>query len=219
MKKNLKYPIFVLFLLFFFYGSDIFYSILILKDNNLNENTVTLNEYQALKKEYDTLLEQNDLFTTEEENKMISKVILRNPLEFFDTITILKGKEENVEVGDIVYNEIGYIGQVKKVFNHSSEVELIFHKNTTLSVKINNSYGILQRENEKLVVKNITSKEEFKEGDIVVTSDFSNIPGNIPVAKVVSVSKLSVEQVLEVTPLVSLKDINYVLLKRKINYD
>lgn len=219
MKKGIwSFALFSI-LLFSIYGSEFIYSYWIKKDNNLESEIILKEEYENLKKEQEELL---NFYNIWEENKIegtVSKVVLRDPYTFFDKITILKGKEENVEIGDAVLNELGYIGQVVFVGNHYAEVELFTSANSKLSVKINNSYGILTKEKEGLVVKNITSKEEIKEGDQITTSSFSRIPENIPVAIVEEVRLSSVEQTLKVKPIVSIKDLNYVVIRKGVTYE
>ncbi len=217
MKQILTLILSVTLLFLTSYGSEIVYSYL-LKDNNLEEKTVLELDYNNLKTEYENLLRQNELWK-ERQDMVTSKVILRDVFYFFDEITILKGKNEGVNNGDIVYNESGFIGTIKNVKNHSSIVELLGNQNTKLSVKIQNSYGILQREGKKIIVKNITSKEEIKEGSLVVTSAFAGTIGDIPVATVQSIQNDGIEQILVVTPVVDFENLNYVMIGKKVSYD
>jgi len=217
MKQILTLILSVTLLFLTSYGSEIVYSYL-LKDNNLEEKTVLELDYNNLKTEYENLLRQNELWK-ERQDMVTSKVILRDVFYFFDEITILKGKNEGVNNGDIVYNESGFIGTIKNVKNHSSIVELLGNQNTKLSVKIQNSYGILQREWKKIIVKNITSKEEIKEGSLVVTSAFAGTIGDIPVATVQSIQNDGIEQILVVTPVVDFENLNYVMIGKKVSYD
>jgi len=181
---------------------------------NLEKNIILESEYNSLKNEYQALLQEKI-----EEMSMISKVVLRDIYQFYDEITILKGKDNQVEIGDIVYNEQGYIGVIKETRPNSSKVELLTNKNTKLSVKVQNSYGIFVREGSDFYIKNMTSKEEIQQDSLVVTSEFSGIIGGIPVAKVESVVKNSVEQVLKVTPVVDFEHLNYVKIGKKVTYE
>jgi len=204
---------FVSFFLFL-YISEYGYAYFLQKDMNLEKNIILESEYNSLKNEYQALLQEKI-----EEMSMISKVVLRDIYQFYDEITILKGKDNQVEIGDIVYNEQGYIGVIKETRPNSSKVELLTNKNTKLSVKVQNSYGIFVREGSDFYIKNMTSKEEIQQDSLVVTSEFSGIIGGIPVAKVESVVKNSVEQVLKVTPVVDFEHLNYVKIGKKVTYE
>ena len=120
-----------------------------------------------------------------------------------------------IEVGDIVYDEKGFIGTVSLVDEHHSTVKLVTNKDTQLSVRINNSYGILQREHEDLVVTSITSKEQIQEGDIVYTSSFSVVGLEIPVGTVTEVESNGIEQKVKVKPTTDISNLNYVLIRKK----
>lgn len=216
MKERISLFILFLILSVFFFGKEIFYNYLLKRDEVLETKVILESDYENLKKEYDMLLEKVDLFDLSPQDTILSKVILKDPYYFFDTITILKGSEDDVEEGDIVYNEIGYIGKVKKVNLHSSEVELLTNRDSLISVQIKNSYGILKNDGANLVVKNITSKEELKEGDVVRTSSYSKIGVEIPIAVVEKVEVNMVEQILIVKPLVLVEDLNYVLIRKKV---
>jgi len=219
MKKGIWCFLLFLLLLFSIYGSELLYSYWIKKENNLEENILIKEEYDTLKKEYDELLNFYELW---EENKIegtVSKVILRDPYTFFDKITILKGSEEGINAGDVVLNEKGFIGEVIRTGHHFSEVELFTSRNSKLSVKIKNSYGILSKEQDELIVKNITSKEEIQNGDLVTTSNFSDLPPDIPIGIVEEVKASSIEQTLKIKPLISLNEINYVIIRKKVTYE
>jgi len=219
MKRKIIYLLCFFFLLFLPVGKDLLCSYFIQKDFNLENKIITETDYENLKNDYNELLEKMNLWTPLEENTITSKVILHDPYTFFDKITILKGKMDGIEVNDIVMDETSYIGKVKKVNEHSSEVELFTNSNIKLSVRILNSYGILEKEGLDLVVKNITSKEEIKEGEIVYTSKFSDIPLEIPLAKVKKINKTSIEQKLVIEPLIKIEKLNYVLIKKGNSYD
>lgn len=218
MKKNIWYCVFFFLLLIGLFGSEVLYSFVINTDFNLEKSVVLSSEYLSLKKQYEELNSKVELFL-EDTDKVISKVVLRDPFFFFERFTLLKGKEEGIEIGDVVYNEEGYIGKVKSLKSHSCEVELLTNKNTKLSVRIHNSYGILEKENGDLVINHITSKEEFLEGDLVYTSSFDHQPGDILVAKVTKVIQNDLSQKLVVTPIVSFDHLNYVFIKKQVNYE
>ncbi len=203
------------FLFFFlFFGLDFLCSLIIKTDQNLSFQNVSEIEYEALKKEYDALMTSENFALTLEEKPIITKVVSHDPYIFFEEVTILKGKYENIEVGDVVYNELGYIGKVVDVKDHHSIVRLFTNRDNTIQVKIQNSYGIFQKDINQFVVKNITSKEPITEGSIVYTSNYSEIPFEMPLAKVTKVETSSIEQTLIVTPLIKVEELNYCYIRK-----
>ena len=219
MKKSLGYIIFAFILLFLFVGKDILCSYLSKKDFNLEKSIVLDTEYQNLKREYEDLLRTNDLDLPFLNEGIVSKVIVHDPYVFFEEMTILKGKKQGIKEQDVVVNELGYVGRVKTVLENSSQVELLTSPNMVLSVKVENSYGILKREGEKLVIGDITSKEEIQKEAIVYTSSFTNIPGEIPVGKVTEILSNTLEQKIVVEPLVDFNDVNYVFVRKSVSYE
>lgn len=219
MKKYFIYVTLFVILLLFFYGKDFICSYLINKDYNLAKQIVLTEDYEKLKKDYEILLEKSELIDSFKNEGIVSKVIIHDPYVFFDEITILKGENAGVSEGDIVVNENGLVGQVTKVLNNSSEVKLITNSSISFSVKVQNSYGILKSHNNKLIIDNIISKEEIKEDSLVYTSNFTNVPGDILIGKVVSVTKNDLEQTLVVEPAVNLLNLNYVVVKKGVNYE
>ena len=212
MKKGFWY------IFFFFFGKDIVYSLWVKTDWNLEKNIVLDSEYERLKKEYTLLLEKTNLEVPFLEEGIVSKVVVHDPYIFFDKITILKGKNDGIEVGDAVLNEMGLIGKVSLVFDNYSEVELITSE-ITYSVRIQNSYGILKQKDGKLQVEDITSKEEIKKEEIIYTSSFTDIPGDIPIGKVVEANSSSISQTLVIEPLVDFQNLNYVWIRKRVIYE
>lgn len=215
MKKYKTFVILFFVFLFLAVGFDLFLSLIIQKDNNLTTKVILESDYLNLKREYESLLEKINLENVLDEEYVVSKVILHDPYVFFDTVTVLKGKEENIEVGDIVYDENGFIGTISTVDDHHSTVKLVTNKDIQLSVRINNSYGILQRENEDMVVTSITSKEEIQQGDIVYTSSFSVVGLELPVGSVIEVESNGIEQKVKIQTTLDISNLNYVLIRKK----
>lgn len=148
-----------------------------------------------------------------------SKVILRDIYAFYDEITIGKGSYDGVSKGDLVVNEKGVIGLVKSVNKHTSIVELLTNSNIELSVKINQSYGILTSVDNEIIVKNVKLDDEIKVGDFVTTSGLTSVPGEILVGKVseIKTDTLGLEYILEVDAVAYLQDISYVAVLGEVS--
>ena len=219
MKKYTWYLVLFLVFLVFFYGKDYLYSFLLSRDDFLETTVVLESDYQKLKQEYDALSKANQLWDAHSNEFITTKVVLRDPYVFMDEITILKGSEQGIEIGDIVINENGYIGKIVSTEKNSSQVELLTNRDTELSVRIENSYGILKWENDTLIVSDITSKETIEEGMGVYTSSYTDIPGNIMVGVVNEVTEKGLGQILKITPSVDFQNLNYVFVRHKVVYD
>ena len=145
-------------------------------------------------------------------NIIYAKIIRRDIYDFFDTITINVGRKANIEKGNIVINDEGVIGVVKEVKNNYSEVNLITNKEINLSVKINDSYGILTSEDNKLIVKNLKLGQKLNIGDKVYTSGLTDIKEGLLIGRIKDIKKdnLELEYIIEVTPEVDFNNLNYV---------
>lgn len=204
---------------FFYISLIIIYILYLTKDNlfALTSNLESLNNFTSdikesyYEKEYQKL--SNILkINPSSFNIEYSKVMLQNIYDFYNKITINKGTNSNIEKGQAVINEKGLIGIINKVSNNSSEVNLITNPNTSISVKVNNSYGILTTKDNKLIVKNIKTNNEITEGEQVFTSGLTDIPEGILVGTVKSVTKssLELEYILEITSAIDIYNLNYV---------
>ncbi len=212
MFKNKSWLFILVAIICLYLSKDLIASFLINKDSNLNTKALINTEYENLKKEYEQLID----FKNINEEGTISKVILRDPLVFFNTMTILKGKD-TIEKESAVYNNDGLIGIVSDVFDNYSTVKLLYNQDVKISVKIGNVYGILECNNNELKIKNITSKEKIDLDTLVVTSDYGQLPENIPIGTISQIKEennfLSLE--LTVTPIVDFKNINYVYVRKR----
>ncbi|MCM1053560.1 MAG: rod shape-determining protein MreC [Ruminococcus sp.] len=208
LKKKYFYIVLIIIYLAFLM-KDIFLkpisNINVLKGNYLNnKEEYYKNEYENLSKMLN--IEPNSYDIT------YSKIITRNIYEFWNKITIAKGSNNNIKKGDIVINEDGVIGLISKVYNNYSEVLLITNNKTNISVKINDSYGILTSLDNKLIVKNIKLNSEIKKDDKIYTSGLTDIPEGLFIGTVSSINKdnLELEYIIEVIPSVNLNNLNYI---------
>lgn len=216
MKRFLDSFIFLLFLLVFLF-QDIIASWIIpnLKEPQIDQSLQIT--YQNLLENYQKLSKENQI-PEEKENRIYSKVMYRDPLEFFDIITIYKGKEEGVKEQSAVLNQDGLLGIVIKTSNHLSKVRLLTNQDTSISVKIKDSYGILQANNQKECwIHNLTKEIEIEIGDKITTSGLTEIPGNILVGTVEEIQKdeLGLIQSVKVKKASDLNEIVYVTILQK----
>ena len=202
----------IVFLLIVFtpYINKIIYSF----NNDLNIENITNNYCISLENDYNELLEINEFNIANNFNLIVSKVYLRDIYDFTNTLTIYKGTNSGLKEGLAVINNSGLIGTIKSVSDEASVVELITSKNSNISVRINDNYGILKMDNGVLVVKDLVANSDISIGDEIYTSGLGNLPSDIYVGKVINVSlnNTEIEKIIEVDLAVDLNNINYILV-------
>ncbi len=195
-----------------------FISLLFKNDFNLKDNICNYDEeFIKLKDEYDKVLQ----YQSKVEENIISKVIFNDPLEFFEIATIIKGKTENVSVGDLVINEFGLVGVISKVDNHTSKVFLLPNKNTHIAVHIGEVDGLLTSENGNLIVKNLTRNNNILVGSEVTVSNYSLLESGLLVGHVKEIKndEENLSYSLLITPAVDFNNLNYVTIRKNDNYE
>lgn len=213
IKKYKDYIILLIVFLLIIFGSNI-NAFLRSFDNNLNSNNINNNYCTSLENDYNELLKINDFKITSELNLVVSKVMLRDIYEFSDTLTIYKGTNSGIKEGNAVITDKGLIGVVSKVNKESSVVELITNKSSNISVRIGSSYGILNMQDNSLIVSDLSMYDDVFIGEEVYTSGIGNLPGDIYIGNVIDIkaNNTEIEKILEVSPVVDLSMINYVMV-------
>ena len=183
-------------------------------NNDLDIDNITNDYCVSLESDYNALLEINDFKNDSELNLIMSKVYLRDIYSFSDSLTIYKGSNSGIEEGMAVINNLGLVGVIKKTDKEASVIELITSKNSNISVRINDNYGILKMDNGVLVVKDLVANSDISIGDEIYTSGLGNLPSDIYVGKVINVSlnNTEIEKIIEVDLAVDLNNINYILV-------
>ena len=213
IKKYKDYIILLIVFLLIIFGSNI-NAFLRSFDNNLNSDNINNNYCTSLENDYNELLKINDFKITSELNLVVSKVMLRDIYEFNDTLTIYKGTNAGIKEGNAVITDKGLIGVVSKVNKESSVVELITNKSSNISVRIGSSYGILNMQDNSLIVSDLSMYDDVFIGEEVYTSGIGNLPGDIYIGNVIDIkaNNTEIEKILEVSSVVDLSTINYVMV-------
>lgn len=217
MKKYSLYLILFFTFLFLYFGIDLVYCYLIKKDSILSEEIVLKSDYNALNEKYTTLLNSHDLWEGKSDF-ITSKVVSRDPYNL-DEITILKGSEDGVKTGDTIINEYGLVGIVSNVKKHVSFVKTINHKDTNISVKVGELYGMLKKDDGKLIIEDIKTKDSDLVGAFVKTSGFTSVPEDILVGEVSSVIDNGLTISLVVIPSADLNNLNYCFIRSSVVYE
>lgn len=216
MKKKYKEFLIMLsiFMLFLFRNS--INEILIILSKNFDFSNACSYTCEDAMQENKALKEIVEFKDSVNYDYVISRVKYRDVLDFTDEFQIFKGRNDNLEEGMAVINDKGLIGTIKTVDKSISKVELISNKNSNISVRINNVYGILKYEDNKLIVSNITNYSEINIGDKIYTSGIGNLPGEIYVGTVknINLSNLGIEQIVLVDAAVDFNNISYLMIVR-----
>lgn len=212
MNKILKNSwIFLIFIIMFLFKENIYSWF---KPKDYNFNYLKENELDYYKNEYLKLLEENNLKNDFESDYIFTKIIYRNTYDFYNKLIVYKGKDYNIKKDSAVVTDNSLVGVVSKVNKNSSEVILLYNDDFKLSVKINDTYGILECKNNELYINNIVSESNIKIGDIVYTSGLTSIRENIPVAYVesINISKDKLTKIVKVKEISNLKDMKYLMI-------
>lgn len=187
---------------------------------NLDTSKIVINYDKHLKEELDNIKKINDMEFDDNLDIIVSRVKYRDVYEYSNTLTIFKGTKNNVNVGDAVLTNNGLLGIINKTYDYYSVVSLITNKKSNISVKINDAVGVLKMKNSKLVVTSINNYKNISIGDEIYTSGLGNLPDNIYVGKVKSVSlnDTEIEKVIKVDIENRLDTLDYLFIWR-INHD
>ena len=194
---------------------------------NINSIFNKNNKYELLKESYESRIDNlnreiaeyesnNNLEISKDKSLILSKVALRDIYNFYNYLII--STSYKTTVGNAVINENGLVGIIDDSSNKEARVSLITGKNK-ISVKVNNSYGLLGLYNKKsklFKVNNITNYETINVGDIVTTSGLSDIPSDIYVGKVVKIENRGIEQEVYVKSDVNFDRLNYLYVLNSI---
>ena len=213
IKKYKDYIILLIVFLIIIFSSNI-NSFLMSLDNNLDITSINNNYCESLERDYNDLLSIYEFSLASNLNLVASKVYLRNIYEFTETVSIYKGSNDDLDVGLAVINDAGLVGVIKDVDTSSSRVTLLTSKNSNISVKVNEAYGILKYRDNKLIVSNLSSNTNMAVGDKIYTSGIGNLPGDILVGEVskIDLNNTEIEKIITVKPAVDFENINYVMV-------
>ena len=213
MKKMIYYGILSFGLIVFYYFSDNFYFWL---SNKTITPFMNINTYydNALLSDYKSLLNSYDIPNLANYDYVYTKVLYHDIYNFNKEITILKGSKDGFKVGMGVISQNGLIGLISNVNESSSNVMLLSNKKMNLSIKINNSYGMLQVKNNKIIINGITNNDVINVGDKVFTSGLGSLPSDIYVGKIDEINGDGLNRILEIN--IDNNNLNYLVVLKDL---
>lgn len=138
------------------------------------------------------MLKFRDTTTTD---MITAEIIGRNSIDLKNYITINKGSNSSIAKGMPVRTDAGLVGLVIGCSANYSLIELLNNNTTKVSAVIERTgiNGIFAWDGgENFTINNIPSSFDVKKGDIVTTSNYSNLfPANIPIGVIDKVDKSS----------------------------
>jgi rod shape-determining protein MreC len=135
-----------------------------------------------------------------------ARVVGKNFQPLRTTVTIDAGTDKGLAVDMPVVTHAGLVGKIVATTSRYSVVQTLLHMELRTSAKVQRSRvdGILMWEGESaLKLKNVAKTLDVKEGDLVVTSEYSSVfPSGITVGVVSRTTELTGDlfQTIEVLP-------------------
>lgn len=138
-----------------------------------------------------------------------AKVIGKNLNLLRNTVTLNAGASDSVQIGNPIVTGEGLVGRIVAVSSHYSIGQLIFNVDFRASAKAQRSRvdGIIAWDGQTLLLNNVAKTQDVKEGDAVITSEYSSaFPAGVKIGIVSSISEIpnSLFKKIEVIPTVNL---------------
>lgn len=177
--RNKLYIIFIIMLCFLF-RKNFFNFISFTRNIFINKNSCMKYDINL-----DILNKYNDLSKLNNINNysynMVTSYVLTNNMYNSKTLIINSGKNKKIKINDVVINDKGIIGLVKKVNKNTSIISSL--NNEKIMVKVNNEYGVLYYDN-SFYIDGIDINS-INNNDPIYTSPVGNIPSDIYVGRII----------------------------------
>jgi rod shape-determining protein MreC len=164
---------------------------LILQHQN---DAAQLSQLQALQLENQQLRNLNELPLRNKYSTRLVEVIYAERDVFRRKVLIDKGSNADVQIGQVVMDDIGIVGQITRVYPLLSEVTLITEKDHAVPVQVlRNGLRTIAfgaGDTSQLSLRYMPASADVQIGDVLVTSGIDGTyPPGIPVAKVIKVER------------------------------
>lgn len=151
-------------------------------------------QLQAMQLENQQLRKLADLPQRSELAGQLAEVVYTERNVFQRKVLISKGANAQVQLGQVVMDDIGIIGQITRVYPWLSEVTLITEKDHAVPVQVarNGLRTIIfgAGDASQLSLRYMPVSGDIQDDDILVTSGIDGIyPPGIPVAKVIKIER------------------------------
>lgn len=159
----------------------------------IQELSAMLVDYYEIKSQNEQFMKYYEIKKTEAEYSLMpATVIVRDPSDNFYGCTLDKGSLNGISVNDAVVTENGLIGWVYQVDPTSCKVKTILNPDAKVGVidKASKDSGVISgsseiADNNQTRITVISAQNNFKEGDLIVTSGIGGVyPANLVVGTV-----------------------------------
>ncbi|SDB95981.1 rod shape-determining protein MreC [Pelagirhabdus alkalitolerans] len=198
----------------------------VLKEN-LSQYQRTLYEVQELRSENEelmSLLDKTESIT--DYTPIQAAVIARSPEQWFNQITINKGKQHGVERDMAVITAEGMIGKVQSSSQFTSTVLLLngFDRSNRIAVNVQlpddggDARGFIlgyNEDNDQLILEFTEYHDEISEGETVFSSGLGGVfPAGLEIGGIeeVTTDQYGLTQIAYVEPSADLEDLNHVIV-------
>jgi rod shape-determining protein MreC len=163
------------------------------KENKiLRESNIKLaNEIASLKESKLENIRLTRLMNFKEKNALgvvSGKIINKSLIQTRNTITLNVGESDSVAINMPVITDAGLVGRIVSVSKNYSIAQILYNKDMRITVKVqrNRLDGILSYDGvSSLMLNNIQKSADVNVGDVIITSEYSNIyPPGIPIGVV-----------------------------------
>lgn len=161
------------------------------------ENIKLANEISTLKESKLENIRLSKLLNFKDKNipgLVSGKIINKSLLQTRNTITLNIGESDSVAVNMPVITDDGLVGRIVATSRNFSIAQILYNKDMRITVKIqrNRIDGILNYDGvSNLMLNNVQKSADVIPGDVVITSEYSNIyPPGIPVGTVTETGNL-----------------------------
>jgi rod shape-determining protein MreC len=196
------------------------------ENKELREDNIKLaNEIASLKESKLENIRLSRLLNFKEKNNpgvVSGKIINKSLLQTRNTITLNVGENDSVAVNMPVITDDGLVGRIVSTSRNYSIAQILYNKDMRITVKVqrNRLDGILSYDGvSNLMVNNIQKSADVNAGDVIITSDYSNIyPPGIPIGTVTETGNLdNLFKKVVVTPLVNFSTLEEIFVLKFVS--
>lgn len=146
-----------------------------------SESLAKIGQLEALQAENKSLRE-----IIENTDRIIGKSIVSSTIVSYGDPYIDRGKDDGVEVGDLVMSAQTLIGLIAQVSPHQAKVNLLYQLSSGGLIVKNeaNAQGILVGDGKKIVIKDISKNDPLSVGDRIMTVGQKGVDGELFIGKV-----------------------------------
>lgn len=187
----------------------------------LRENNIRLsNEVSNLKESKLENIRLTKLLAFKEETGLglvSARLVNKSVLQTRNTITLNVGESDSVFTNMPVITDAGLVGRIVSTSKNYSIAQILNNKDLRITVKVQRSRvdGILTYDGVSVLsVTNVPKNADVIVGDVIITSEFSNLfPSGIPIGTISEAGNLdNLFKKLEVTPLVNFSNLENVFV-------